>query len=99
MQRIALLLTANQDRNFRVGEHLARFTAQDDCARATPPMRSHADQIAAILRGRVDDRLIDDIAVFGHFFAVYALSPAKIFDQAENPLGFFIRGFLEDWPN
>ena len=99
MQRIAWQLTANQDRNFRVGEHLARFTAQDNCARATPPMRRHADQIAAILRGRIDNGLIDDTAVFGHFFAIDAVSPAKIFDQAENPLSFFIRGFLEDWPN
>src|ERR1700730_19137123 len=49
---------ADQNRNFRVRQHLGRRAAEHDCRNPAPAVRGHDDEIAASLLGGLDDRFV-----------------------------------------
>ncbi len=76
-------------------EYLVRFTAEQQCADATPSVRRHEDQVAATTGCRFDDRLVGDVAGECQFGTSDPGFLAQAIDKIENLLGLFFGEFGE----
>ena len=60
---------ADQNRNFRVRQHLGRHAAEHDCRNPASAVRGHDDEIATSLLGGLDDGFVRMILFDLHGFA------------------------------